>query len=149
MAKMDFKDLLEIISIMKESDIEEIEFSPERIRVKRFQNRSEPVPAPVQQIQTTENKSVLSEKEKNNLYAVNSPFVGTFYRAPSPGAPPFVEIGDFVQKGKTLCIVEAMKLMNEIEAEVSGKVVQILKKDGESVEFGEPLFLIEPAEKIE
>jgi acetyl-CoA carboxylase biotin carboxyl carrier protein len=146
---MDFKELLEIISLMKDTDIEEIEFSPERIRVKRFQTGT-----PLQNNITSSNQlkdNPLPEQKAgaNNLYAVNSPFVGTFYRAPSPGAPPFVEVGDLVQKGKTLCIVEAMKLMNEIEAEISGKVVQILKKDGDSVEFGETLFLIEPAETTE
>lgn len=146
---MDFKELLEIISLMKGTDIEEIEFSPERIRVKRFQTGVQLEERAISTPQVKETTSQIQKERTNNLYAVNSPFVGTFYRAPSPGAPPFVEIGDIVQKGKTLCIVEAMKLMNEIEAEVSGKVVQILKKDGDSVEFGEPLFLIEPAERIE
>lgn len=146
---MDFKELLEIISLMKGTDIEEIEFSPERIRVKRFQRGVQLEEGAISTPQVKETTNQIQKERTNNLYSVNSPFVGTFYRAPSPGAPPFVEIGDIVQKGKTLCIVEAMKLMNEIEAEVSGKVVQILKKDGDSVEFGEPLFLIEPAERIE
>lgn len=146
---MDFKELLEIISLMKGTDIEEIEFSSDRIRVKRFQT-GVPLHEKAISHQQDNAKPYLQQKEsQDKLYAVNSPFVGTFYRSPSPGAPPFVEIGDFVQKGKTLCIVEAMKLMNEIEAEIPGKIVQILKKDSDSVEFGEPLFLIEPAEKIE
>jgi acetyl-CoA carboxylase biotin carboxyl carrier protein len=74
---------------------------------------------------------------------IPSPFVGTFYRAPSPDSPNFVELGDTVQKGQTLCIVEAMKLMNEIESEVSGKVVEIYVENAQPVEFGEPLFRIE------
>jgi acetyl-CoA carboxylase biotin carboxyl carrier protein len=74
---------------------------------------------------------------------ITSPFVGTFYRSPSPDAPPFVEVGQSVRKGQALCIVEAMKLMNEIESEVSGKVVEILVENGQPVEFGEPLFRIE------
>ena len=74
---------------------------------------------------------------------VTSPFVGTFYRAPSPEAPPFVELGQQVKKGQTLCIVEAMKLMNEIEAEVAGRVAEIFVENGQPVEFGEPLFRIE------
>lgn len=74
---------------------------------------------------------------------IPSPFVGTFYRAPSPDSPNFVELGDTVQKGQTLCIVEAMKLMNEIEAEVSGKIVEIYVENAQPVEFGEPLFRIE------
>lgn len=75
---------------------------------------------------------------------VTSPFVGTFYRAPAPDAPPFVEVGQTVRKGQTLCIVEAMKLMNEIEAEVAGKVAECFVQNGQPVEFGEPLFRIEP-----
>jgi acetyl-CoA carboxylase biotin carboxyl carrier protein len=76
---------------------------------------------------------------------VASPFVGTFYRASSPENPPFVELGQTVRKGQTLCIVEAMKLMNEIESELSGKVLEILVQNGQPVEFGQPLFRIEPA----
>jgi acetyl-CoA carboxylase biotin carboxyl carrier protein len=76
---------------------------------------------------------------------VTSPLVGTFYRAPSPDSPPFVDVGTVVKKGQVLCIVEAMKLMNELEAEVSGKVAEILVANATPVEFGEPLFRIEPA----
>src|SRR5689334_5273862 len=76
---------------------------------------------------------------------VSSPFVGTFYRAPSPDSPPFVDVGTKVKKGQTLCIVEAMKLMNEIEAEAPGKVAEILVANATPVEFGQPLFRIEPA----
>lgn len=76
---------------------------------------------------------------------VTSPFVGTFYRASSPDAPMFVEVGQTVRKGQVLCIVEAMKLMNEIEAEVAGKVAEAYVQNGQPVEFGEPLFRIEPA----
>ena len=76
---------------------------------------------------------------------VTSPFVGTFYRSPSPDAPPFVELNQTVRKGQALCIVEAMKLMNEIEAEVAGKVAEVFVQNGQPVEFGEPLFRIEPA----
>jgi acetyl-CoA carboxylase biotin carboxyl carrier protein len=75
---------------------------------------------------------------------VSSPFVGTFYRAPSPDAPPFVDVGAKVKKGQTLCIVEAMKLMNEIESEVDGIVAEILVQNATPVEFGEPLFRIVP-----
>jgi acetyl-CoA carboxylase biotin carboxyl carrier protein len=75
---------------------------------------------------------------------VNSPFVGTFYRAPSPESPPFVEVGAKVKKGQTLCIVEAMKLMNEIEAETDGTVAEIFAQNATPVEFGEPLFRIVP-----
>ena len=75
---------------------------------------------------------------------LSSPFVGTFYRTPAPDQPPFVEVGSTVKKGQVLCIVEAMKLMNEIEAEAAGKVAEILVENGQPVEFGQPLFRIEP-----
>ena len=77
--------------------------------------------------------------------AITSPMVGTFYRAPAPDADPYVEVGDMVEVGQTVCIVEAMKLMNEIESEVRGRVVQILVENSHPVEFGQKLFLIEPA----
>jgi acetyl-CoA carboxylase biotin carboxyl carrier protein len=76
---------------------------------------------------------------------ITSPFVGTFYRAPSPEAPPFADVGQNVRKGQVVCIVEAMKLMNEIESEFDGKVLDILVKNAEHVEYGQPLFRIEKA----
>jgi acetyl-CoA carboxylase biotin carboxyl carrier protein len=76
---------------------------------------------------------------------ITSPFVGTFYRSPSPDAPPFVDVGSVVRKGQTLCIVEAMKLMNDIEAEVSGTIVEVYAQNGKSVEFGQKLFRIKKA----
>ena len=78
-------------------------------------------------------------------HLITSPFVGTFYRAPSPGAPSFVDVGQQIGVGQVVCIVEAMKLMNEIESEVAGKVVEILAQNAQPVEFGQPLFRIEPA----
>jgi oxaloacetate decarboxylase alpha subunit len=81
----------------------------------------------------------------SNTVAVTSPMVGTFYRAPAPDADPYVEVGDKVEVGQTVCIVEAMKLMNEIEAEVRGRIVQILVENAQPVEFGQTLFLVEPA----
>ena len=80
---------------------------------------------------------------KDGLLEVCSPMVGTFYRSPSPDAEPYVKTGDDIQSGKILCIIEAMKLMNELEAEMSGKVVKILVEDGQPVEFNQPLFLVE------
>jgi len=77
-------------------------------------------------------------------HLVTSPFVGTFYRTPAPDQPPFVEVGTAVKKGQVLCIVEAMKLMNEIESEIAGSVVEILAENGQPVEFGQPLFRLEP-----
>lgn len=83
--------------------------------------------------------------ESENFLEVKAPMVGTFYAAPSPEADPFVKVGDTVQPGKILCIIEAMKLMNEIDCEVSGKIVKILVENGTAVDFNQPLFLIEPA----
>ena len=82
-----------------------------------------------------------------DLHLVKSPIVGTFYGAPSPGAEPFVKIGNHVDSGQTLCIVEAMKLMNEIESEVSGEVLRIFVENGQPVEYGQPLFGIRPSRK--
>ncbi|WP_105317915.1 acetyl-CoA carboxylase biotin carboxyl carrier protein [Thermus tenuipuniceus] len=85
-----------------------------------------------------------AKEECAGCVEVRAPIVGTFYRAPAPDAPPYVEEGDRVEKGQVLCIIEAMKLMNEIESEVSGIVKKILVKNGEPVEYGQPLFLIQP-----
>ncbi|SES75474.1 acetyl-CoA carboxylase biotin carboxyl carrier protein [Anaerobranca gottschalkii] len=89
-------------------------------------------------------KEVPKENNKENLVKITSPMVGTFYKAPSPDSPPFVQEGDMVKKGDTLCIIEAMKLMNEIESTENGKVVKVLVENGELVEYGQTLFLIEP-----
>jgi acetyl-CoA carboxylase biotin carboxyl carrier protein len=82
--------------------------------------------------------------EEENLHSVSSPIVGTFYRAPNPDADPYVKVGDFVEQGQTLCIVEAMKLMNEIEADISGTVVKVLPENAQPVEYGESLFMVRP-----
>ncbi|TFU18004.1 acetyl-CoA carboxylase biotin carboxyl carrier protein [Thermus tengchongensis] len=89
-------------------------------------------------------KGVDKAEECAGCVEIKAPIVGTFYRAPAPDAPPYVEEGDRVEKGQVLCIIEAMKLMNEIESEVSGIVKKILVKNGEPVEYGQPLFLIQP-----
>jgi acetyl-CoA carboxylase biotin carboxyl carrier protein len=88
--------------------------------------------------------SAAPENEKKG-HLVASPFVGTFYRTPAPDQPSFVEVGSVVRKGQVLCIIEAMKLMNEIEADEPGKVTEILVENGQPVEFGQPLFRVEPA----
>jgi acetyl-CoA carboxylase biotin carboxyl carrier protein len=90
-------------------------------------------------------KAPSSPQGTEDLAAVTSPMVGTFYRAPAPDADPYVEVGDLVEVGQTVCIIEAMKLMNEIESERRGRVVKILVENAQPVEFGQKLFLIEPA----
>jgi acetyl-CoA carboxylase biotin carboxyl carrier protein len=82
--------------------------------------------------------------DEAGLHAVSSPIVGTFYRAPNPDADPYAKVGDYVEKGQTLCIVEAMKLMNEIEADVSGTIVKVVPENAQPVEYGEQLFLVRP-----
>jgi acetyl-CoA carboxylase biotin carboxyl carrier protein len=107
---------------------------------------SSPAPAPAQASAPAPAPKPEAPKEDTSKYVeVKAPIVGTFYRAPSPDAEPFVKEGDTVKKGQVLCIIEAMKLMNEIESEVSGVVRKILVSNGEPVEYGQVLFLIEPA----
>jgi len=89
-------------------------------------------------------KDVVAADENANLITINSPMIGTFYRRPSPDKPMFANVGDNVTVGSVVCIIEAMKLFNEIESEVSGKIVKILVDDASPVEFGQPLFLVEP-----
>src|SRR6476619_6304154 len=97
-----------------------------------------PAPAPAQQSPATANNP-------SNTVTIKSPMIGTFYRRPSPDKPIFVEIGDEVTPGKVVCIIEAMKLFNEIESEVKGKIVKILVEDASPVEYDQPLFLVEPS----
>ncbi|HLC40318.1 MAG TPA: acetyl-CoA carboxylase biotin carboxyl carrier protein [Methylomirabilota bacterium] len=85
------------------------------------------------------------EHATSGLHTIEAPMVGTFYRAPAPDAPPFVKEGDLVKEGQTLCVIEAMKLMNEIEAKIGGRIVKIFVENSQPVEYGQPLFLVEPA----
>ena len=93
----------------------------------------------------TEKANVEEEEKPLNVIAIEAPMVGTFYQSPKPGEPPFVQVGDTVTVGQVICIIEAMKLFNEIEAEQSGTIVELLVEDGVPVEYGQPLFRIEPA----
>ena len=98
-------------------------------------------PAPVSQATTPDTKA----EENSNYIEIKSPMIGTFYRSPSPDKPPFIEVGDSVKAGTTVCVVEAMKLFNEIDAEVSGKIIKVLVDDNSPIEFDQPLFLIDPS----
>ncbi|MCX7698734.1 MAG: acetyl-CoA carboxylase biotin carboxyl carrier protein [Candidatus Goldbacteria bacterium] len=98
---------------------------------------------PINSMQTPVIESTPKNKEDENIYVVKSPMVGTFYRAPSPDAPPFINIGDTVEPGKTLCIIEAMKIMNEIKSEVKGKIKEILVENAQAVEYNQPIIIIE------
>ena len=100
---------------------------------------------PVVELQNEENNEAISSKEDEGLITIKSPIIGTFYRKPSPDKPNFVEVGDSISEGSVLCVVEAMKLFNEIESECSGKIVKILVDDASPVEFDQPLFLVDPS----
>lgn len=143
---MELEDLKGLIELLKETDITElvVEKDGTKVKIKREKIFSSvEIPSsknPV--LQETIIKE--TEDETQRLITVTSPIVGTFYRSPSPDAPSFVEVGLRVKKGQVLCIIEAMKLMNEIESETDGTVVKALVENGQPVEYGEPLFLIEP-----
>jgi len=147
---MDIKKLEKVIKLLKDNDLHEIEIEEKdsRIRVRSAAD-AELVPQPyIPQIPQAEVKTAEKEEEKkleSGHKLIKSPMVGTFYRSPSPEAPFYVEEGQAISKGQVLCIVEAMKLMNEIEAEITGKIVSILVENGQPVEYGEPLFEIAPA----
>ena len=156
------KEIKEILAVLKDSDVSELEL--ERGGGVRLKIRRGPIPAaagtmmqPVMMQAAPTGASPAAPAAGSTGAApaapaaaekpgkmITSPFVGTFYRAPSPEAPNYVEVGAAVKKGAVLCIVEAMKLMNEIEAEFDGKVAEILVENGQPVEYGQPLFRIEP-----
>jgi acetyl-CoA carboxylase biotin carboxyl carrier protein len=155
---MDLKYIKQLIRLVERSEINELELDDSGTRIKIVKSQSIPahpvVANPVHQVvaaqiqaPATPAAEKASKKEETNLYEVISPMVGTFYRAPSPGAPPFVEVGDRVVVGQTLCILEAMKLMNELENEVNGRIVEICVENAQPVEFGHRLFLIAPEGK--
>ncbi len=144
---MNLKELKEIIEMFESSDIYEMEMERQGVRIKLRKGDSSRVevsdaPFPAEKPDTAK-KSDAKSGEGPNLAEIQSPIVGTFYSAPAPDAEPFVKEGDEVQEGDVVCIIEAMKIMNEIKAEVSGRVNKILAENGQAIEFGQPLFLIE------
>jgi acetyl-CoA carboxylase biotin carboxyl carrier protein len=148
---MDLRKLKKLIDLVQESGIGEIEITEgeEKVRISR-QSSGTPVvmaggsaqPVAIGGPAALAPAPPPAEAEAKG-HTLKSPMVGTFYRAPSPGAPAFVEVGQSVAKGQTLCIIEAMKLLNEIECDQSGTVKAILVENGQPVEYGQPLFLIE------
>jgi acetyl-CoA carboxylase biotin carboxyl carrier protein len=165
---MNQKELKELIDFLIERDISEFELErgDVKVRIKRGADAqvtaaSHPVPAfapvpgvaaplagqtstPAPSPASVETVNAAPPAVEESLHIVKSPIVGTFYEAPAPGSPPFVKPGDVVQAGQVLCIIEAMKLMNEIEADVSGEVVKRLAANNQPVEYGQPLFAIRP-----
>ena len=142
------KEIQDLVEILNEQHLTEIEVQrgDVRIRVRRESGTA----ANVQASSSTEfgqppqPSADFADRESSRLLTVASPVVGTFYRSSSPDVEPYVEEGDLVSRGQVLCIVEAMKLMNEIESEVDGRVVKILVENEAGVEYGQPLFVIEP-----
>ena len=144
---MELEDLRQLIELLKETDITEIQVEKEGTKVKIKREKFFQSMEIATQRAPSVSESVIKkeiEDETQRLITVTSPIVGTFYRSPSPEAPIFVETGLRVKKGQVLCIIEAMKLMNEIESEADGILVKALVENGQPVEYGEPLFLIEP-----
>jgi acetyl-CoA carboxylase biotin carboxyl carrier protein len=148
---MEHEDLKDLIGLLKDTDITELQVEKEGVRIKIKREKHYGHFEPTHQIMV-ERKQVREEPAApaaaapdEKLLTIASPIVGTFYRAPSPEASPFVEVGTRVRKGQVLCIVEAMKLMNEIESDVDGVISKIMVENAHPVEYGEPLFLIDPA----
>src|SRR5215472_3574270 len=153
-ANPEIAQIEQLLRFMNEHNLEEFEYSrgDVRIRLKKpgsglalvaQRPAAEPSNAPAGVEATAE----ADLRGGEDLFLVKSPIVGTFYGSPSPGAEPFVKVGTHVDSGQTLCIVEAMKLMNEIESEVSGEVLRIFAENGQPVEYGQPLFGIRPSRK--
>jgi acetyl-CoA carboxylase biotin carboxyl carrier protein len=151
---MNLKELKEIIDLVtsKES-IEELELekSGVRLRIRRASNHtasaavaSAAITSAVPAAALPQGQPEIVEQKGEELYYIKSPIVGTFFKAPSPNSEAFVSVGDFVEKGSVVCIVEAMKLMNEIESDVAGEIISILVENGQPVEYGERLFAIRP-----
>ena len=154
---MDLRKLKTLIDLVEASDISELELTEgeEKVKISRQNNKAQslvpvnyvqqPIQPPVNQqpqAQTEEPLSKVDTTTIDNKDAITSPMVGTFYRSASPDSAPFIDIGSTVKKGETLCIIEAMKILNEIESDKEGTISKILIENGQPVEFGQPLFEI-------
>jgi acetyl-CoA carboxylase biotin carboxyl carrier protein len=164
---MDFKQIQELIKMVNKSNIGELTVEEKgfKLTIKQKEEPAQhvfaaPVSAQVplsppqhtistvsqQQLQpTAAEKAKVAEPSADTYVTIKSPMIGTFYRSPAPGKPYFLEVGDEITPGKVVCIIEAMKLFNEIESEVRGKVVKVLAEDASPVEYDQPLFLVEPS----
>ncbi|MBI5663961.1 MAG: acetyl-CoA carboxylase biotin carboxyl carrier protein [Nitrospirae bacterium] len=146
---MELDEIKNLIELLQNTDITELQIERDgaKLKIKREKFFPSVQAAPSVAKPAVEEMAAAKEMpaEETKHITITSPIVGIFHRAPSPEAPPFVEVGSSVKKGQVLCIIEAMKLMNEIESDTDGTVLQILIENGHSVEYGEPLFRIEPA----
>ena len=162
---MNFKQIQQLIKFVARTGVSEVNIENSNIKInikgntkgENSQVVQQPVISQIQPVQAVESvqsppnptpisndNSVVTANDESNLITIKSPIIGTFYRKPSPDKDNFVEVGDQISEGQTLCVIEAMKLFNEIESDVSGKIVKILVDDSSPVEFDQPLFLIEP-----
>ncbi|WNZ45064.1 acetyl-CoA carboxylase biotin carboxyl carrier protein [Leptolyngbya boryana CZ1] len=154
---LDLTELRELLTTLNQTDISELTLKADDFElVVRRGTRVEVAPVAAITTATAPTPVVLSPepakaetpvapKNDRKLVDVVSPIVGTFYRSPAPDEPPFVDLGNRIQKGQVVCIIEAMKVMNEIEAEVSGEIVEVLVQNGQPVEYGQPLMRVNPA----
>ena len=145
------REIEDLVELLNKYHLTELELEKKGVRIRVRRDPAPTVTSPVVEVAKTDetlspstSQSSSTTSESSQFLTISSPIVGTFYRAPSPDADPYVEEGALVKKGQVLCIVEAMKLMNEIEAEADGKVIKILVESTTPVEFGQPLFLIDP-----
>ena len=151
-SKIDYKEILKLIDLLEERNLSVFELEVEGFKIKIGRGHAPVVTMESPALSSPPSKSEAasdivepeSSENKNDLHYITSPMVGTFYRAPDPSSPPFVEIGESVQKNQTLCIIEAMKLMNEIESDVDGVLEDIYIQNGKPVEYGKRLFAIKP-----
>ncbi len=162
---MDLNYIRKLVKLVDESGVDEIEIEEEgaKIRVSKAHHNSSPPQVTIPQYLPQLQPQFLPQmppvqggppvpapgsapvEEQTKYHEVRSPIVGTFYSAPAPNADPYVQVGSTVQQGTVLCIIEAMKLMNEIESDLAGRIVQVVAENGQPVEYNQPLFLIEPA----
>ena len=151
--KIDYDELRKLIGLLEEKGLAVFELEVEGLKVKIGRNAPQPTPSAIAPpagpasgpaAEAAAAAVALAIEAAKGHHMITSPMVGTFYRAPDPASPPFVDIGDVVKKGQTLCIIEAMKLMNEIEADVDGTVVEIYGENAKPVEYGQKLFAILP-----
>jgi oxaloacetate decarboxylase alpha subunit len=152
---VNIKEIKEMINLMNDNGLVELEIEKDGSRI-RLKKSGAQIDAFVANSQTADKENILPrvlsrqesaepiERTVAKTVEIKAPMVGTFYRAPSPGAPSFVEIGQVIEPGQVICIIEAMKLMNEIKSEIKGKITEILVDTVEPVEFGQPMFIIEP-----
>ena len=143
-----FRLIEEMLQLMESRGLVELEMEHQGLRIRLKKASSGPSPQVVEYItgipQPVAASASSKPAEDTRRIIIKSPMVGTFYRAPAPDAPPFVEVGQDLEVGQVVCIIEAMKLMNEIKSEVAGRITEVLMQNGDPVEFGQPLFVIEP-----